>query len=622
MSLKNRIVAVIALLAIVIVSTGFVSSYLTMGKSESRYNDLAINGNQQLWNLITQKQYTLMESGIKSITRDRKLKKALLKNDTTTVRENAGTAFNLLEGQKILTSLQVADSSGQVVFDAVNASAQTTVNQLAKMVVNKKKILTSINKNQRGDLQAELVFPITNRGKVIGAGSYSLNLDVAIKQLKERQGSQIYISTTEGNLFSHSEINVDEELGDLELPLADAKHLPISKDGNVYSTTILPVQDISQNLLANIVILSDETISYQSQQKINVSATVLLLLISLIMLVFIYWYLSKSLKPLHDISKSLRAVSEGDLTVAIEKNDRQDEISEIQIAICNTILKLHHLISQISPLVVKVNSSSEQLNQAMLKNQENIDLQKENISHVNSSAQGVGTAIASISQFSDEMSDNSQDADEELKKGGTIIHQTIASINNIASQVEEASSVINKLFEETETIGSVLDVIKGIAEQTNLLALNAAIEAARAGEAGRGFAVVADEVRTLAGKTQESTVEIEQMIERLRSGSSAAVAEMENSQKEVTSCVDLANKTELSLGIITPKVAGIKDKSIEINQSIEEQTSAIDDINQNITSINQVAENSVEQNAEALTVSETLKDLSTNLEKLIEQFKI
>jgi len=340
------------------------------------------------------------------------------------------------------------------------------------------------------------------------------------------------------------------------------------------------------------------------------------------MLLFIYWYLNKSLKPLHDISKSLQAVSEGDLTVAIEKNEGQDEISEIQRAICNTIIKLHHLISQISPLVVKVNSSSDQLNQAMQKNQENIDLQKDNIGHVNSAAQGVATAVSSISQFSDEMSTHSYDADEELKKGSNIIHQTISSINNIASQVEEASTVINKLFEETETIGSVLDVIKGIAEQTNLLALNAAIEAARAGEAGRGFAVVADEVRTLAGKTQESTVEIEQMIERLRSGASAAVAEMDNSQKEVSGCVDLANKTELSLGIITPKVGGIKDKSIEINQSIEEQTSAIDDINTNITAINQVAENSVEQNAEALRVSETLKSLSTNLEQLIEQFKV
>jgi methyl-accepting chemotaxis protein len=622
MSLKNRIVAVIALLAIVVVSMGFISSYLKMTKSESRYNELAINGNQQLWNLITLKQYTLMGSGIKSITRDRKLKKALVKNDLAVVKENAKTAFNLLEGQKLLNSLQIIDASGKIVFDVQNPSAQNKINTLAKMVIKKKKILTSINLNHQGKLQTELVFPITNRGKVIGAGSYSLSINVAIKQLKERQGSQVYVSTIRGDLLSSSEINIDEELANLDLPLKEAKHLAISKNSNVFSTTILPIEDISKQLLANIIILSDDTISYKSQQKINVSAGILLLLISLIMLVFIYWYLNNALKPLHAISQSLQSVSEGDLTVSIDQNERQDEISEIQRAICNTIKKLHELISQVSPLVIKVNTSSDLLNQAVEKNQSNIDQQKNNISQVNLAASGVGSAVASISQFSDEMSKNSQDADEELKKGSTIIHQTIGSVNNIASQVDEASAVINNLFTETETIGSVLDVIKGIAEQTNLLALNAAIEAARAGEAGRGFAVVADEVRTLAGKTQESTVEIEQMIERLRTGASDAVSEMKNSQEEVTECVDLANKTELSLGIITPQVGEIKDKSIEINQSIDEQKSAIEDINQNISTIEQVAENSVEKNAEALEISHSLKELSTNLENLISQFKV
>ena len=622
MSFKNRIVAAVAIMAIVIVSMGFVSSYLKMAKSESRYDELSINGNQQLWNLIILKQYTLMESGIKSITRDRKLKKALVKNDLAMVKENAKTAFNLLEGQKVLNSLQIIDASGKIVFDAQNPAAQNKTNQLAKMVIEKKKTLTSINLSLQGKLQTELVFPITNRGKVIGAGSYTLNINVAIKQLKERQGSQVYISTMQDNLISSSEINIDDELANLDLPLNEAKHLAISKNNNVFSTTILPIEDISKQLIANIIILTDDTISYKSQQKINVSAAILLLLISLVMLVFIYWYLNNALKPLHAISQSLQSVSEGDLTVSIEQNKRQDEISEIQRAICNTIKKLHQLISQVSPLVIKVNSSSDLLNQAVEKNQSNIDQQKNNISQVNLAASGVGSAVASISQFSDEMSRNSQDADEELKKGGSIIHQTIDSVNNIASQIDEASTVINNLFTETETIGSVLDVIKGIAEQTNLLALNAAIEAARAGEAGRGFAVVADEVRTLAGKTQESTVEIEQMIERLRVGASNAVSEMKNSQEEVTECVDLANKTELSLGIITPKVGKIKDKSFEINKSIDEQKNAIEDINQNITTIEQVAENSVEKNAEALDISHSLKELSTNLENLISQFKV
>ncbi|MFK5984178.1 MAG: methyl-accepting chemotaxis protein [Pseudomonadota bacterium] len=622
MNLKNKIVFAVFIMAIVIVSSSFISNHLKSSKLETRYDDLAIHGNQQIWDLIIANQYTAMEPAIKSITRDRKLKKALAKQNFEQVRENAKTVFNLLEGEAVLSSLEILDVNGKVVFNAQNSMAENKLNPLAVKAISSKKITTSITQNHLGKLQTELVFPITSRGKVIGAGSYALDLSVAIKQLKQRQNSQVYTSNSKGNLKSSSTVNLDTELNKLQFPLSTAKHLVIKNGSQAYSTTILPIKNITDQLLANIIVIMDNTESYQSQQKINIYAAIFLILISVLMLLFIYFYLNNCLSSLHSISHSLHSVSEGDLTVVIEQSNRKDEIAEIQAAIANTVNKLHQLIAKIKPLVAEVNSASDLLNDSVHQNQNNTDQQKTNITQVLEATQNVTTAVSSLSQYSDDMTNSSQDAVSELEKGSEIIHQTISSIKTIAAQIENAGTVVNQLSLETKTIGGVLDVIKGIAEQTNLLALNAAIEAARAGEAGRGFAVVADEVRNLAGKTQESTEDIEKMIERLRTGAASAVIEMENSQSEVSVCVDYANKTEASMSIIIPKVAEIKDKNIEVSKAIEEQQQSIENINQNVATIDQVAEYSVQQNSETLQISNTLKELSTSLEAMLLQFKV
>ena len=622
MNLKNRIVITVIIMAIVIMTAGFISEYLKMDKSEGRYNELAINGDQQLWDLIVLNQIISMEPNVKTITRDRKLKKVVAAKDIKLIQESAVTTFNSLEGQDVISNMQLIDANGKILFNALDKSAISSTNQLSKFAIKQKKNSSSVSLNSKGGLQTELVFPITQRGKIIGAGSFSLNIIKAINALKKRLNAQVYISDQSGHLESYSDIELETELKQYSLAGEQAEHVLLKKSGKVFSTTILPMTSINNELLGSLIIIVDNTESYNAQQTINISAILILLIISSIVIVFIYWYLGQALRPLSSISKSLTAVSQGDLTVAIEQSNRADEIAEIQTAIANTISNLHDLVSEITPLVYEVNNSSETLAQTMQSNQNNIDQQKNNIEQVSNAAIGVQTAVSNISQHSDQMAQHSKETNRELGKGGEIIHQTIKSIKKIAEQVNNSETVIDNLSQETESIGSILDVIKGIAEQTNLLALNAAIEAARAGEQGRGFAVVADEVRSLAGKTQESTQEIENMIEMLRSGVSSAVVEMKNSSKEVQSCVELANQTEASLGVITPKVAEIETSNIEINHSISEQKEAIEGINQNISTISNLSENNVDKNQEALNISKNLKQLSDKLDKMIIQFKI
>ncbi len=622
MSLKNQIVMTASIMAIIIASAGFISGFLKVDNAEQRYNELAVNGNQQLWDLITLNQYTLMAPNIKLITRDRKLKKAIAKGDQTVIKENAVTAYNLLAGQELISSMQLMDKQGKILFDASDSSQISKINDLALQAIEQKKNITSITRNTKGQLQTELAFPITQRGKVIGVGSFSLLLETAIDALKQRQHSQVYIVVNPDQLLSFSDVDLSQELKALKLPVTESRHVILEHKKSIFSVTILPLRNFKQDLLGNIIMITDNTQSFQSQQNINITAISLLVIISIISVTFIFWFLGQSLNPLHSISQSLRAVSDGDLTVEIEQSTRNDEIAEIQQAIGNTVSKLHALISQITPVVSEVNTSSEILTQAMQSNQSNITQQQQNIEQLQNATLGVETAIGNITQYSEQVSYRSQETDEELEKGSQIIHQTIDAIKKIATQVENSSTVINKLSSDTDSITSILDVIKGIAEQTNLLALNAAIEAARAGEQGRGFAVVADEVRSLAGKTQESTQEIEQTIEQLRASAISAVSEMNSSHKEVQNCVKLANKTEESLAVITPKMAEIKHNNIEINHSITEQRTAIEGINRNISTISRISESNVEKNSEAVNISKNLKQLSDKLDALTEQFKV
>ena len=215
-----------------------------------------------------------------------------------------------------------------------------------------------------------------------------------------------------------------------------------------------------------------------------------------------------------------------------------------------------------------------------------------------------------------------QGANAETQTGQEIVRQNIATINSLASEIESASGVIYKLNEYSDNIGSVLDVIRGIADQTNLLALNAAIEAARAGEQGRGFAVVADEVRTLASKTQESTSEIQGMIERLQNGTKDAVTVMEKSQDEARISVDQTAKAGKALESITRAVGVINDMSTHIASSAEEQSAVTNEMHENITTISSLADQTAQGSNESLDASQQLAKLAAELKQMVSQFKI
>jgi methyl-accepting chemotaxis protein len=230
--------------------------------------------------------------------------------------------------------------------------------------------------------------------------------------------------------------------------------------------------------------------------------------------------------------------------------------------------------------------------------------------------------VQEVASHAARAAESARQADEEAQDGKRIMQQTLNAMDTLANEVENAAGVIHSLEKESEEIGSVLDVIRGIAEQTNLLALNAAIEAARAGEQGRGFAVVADEVRTLASRTQASTQEIQNMIERLQAGANNAVKAMEAGQTQARKGVEQASLAGASLETITQSVTTISDMNMQIASAAEEQSSVADEINRNIATISQSADNTAHGSQQTAIAGDELARLAAELRELVGHFKV
>ncbi len=325
---------------------------------------------------------------------------------------------------------------------------------------------------------------------------------------------------------------------------------------------------------------------------------------------------------LDTVVKRTQEIAAGNLTGKELEIKGSDEIADLTVAINDMSNGLKSIIEQISGSAKNLNHLSDQLTLVTEQTNESIYDQQSQTEQV---AAAINEMRATVQEVGKNISGTAQAANEahvETASGTKVVASAVNAIQQLASQLEGASDVIQQLERDSEDINTVLDVIKGIAEQTNLLALNAAIEAARAGEQGRGFAVVADEVRTLAGRTQESTEEINQVIEKLQLGSRKAVEVMSKSREDARLVVGQADQAGESLAAISKAVGLINDMSIQIASAAEQQSSTTEEINRNITVISAMANKTVGGAKETVNSVENVAELGNELQSLVSRFSI
>ncbi|MFJ2454734.1 methyl-accepting chemotaxis protein [Pseudomonas protegens] len=388
--------------------------------------------------------------------------------------------------------------------------------------------------------------------------------------------------------------------------------------------------DQVSGLMAQTYQLNEGTLKFldvELQKRLEQNRRHMVLLVAALALVFlsiVYLYggfYASTRTTLRRLGAMMDKVAAGDMTVSFTAHSR-DELGELGSVFNGTVLKIHDLIERVGHTVSEVERQAGQVQSVSAQSNQAVAGQRTQIEQVATAMNQMSATSQEVARSAAAAVSSAHSVNDETISGRGLVESQQGSIARLASEIDQSVLVINQLASDSQSISRVLEVIKSIAEQTNLLALNAAIEAARAGEQGRGFAVVADEVRTLPKRTQQSTEEIEDMIGKLHGGVSAAVKAMGSSHAMANGTVDQSEKVQQALENILGAVGMIVDQNQQIAAAVEQQTAVAHDIDQNIVEINRAGERTAEGAHQTEDASRQLSAQVVQLKQLIGAFRV
>jgi len=469
------------------------------------------------------------------------------------------------------------------------------------------------------------VAPINKNGQFIGAAGGDIFLDEIANILNEIDFLDLgyaYLMTSDGKILSHP--NGDMVNKNIANVLGKKPHFTSAlneiNDKNIVS--FIPIKGID-SVDWYVGVMLDRDKAYQPLVSARNTAIVVGVISLLITVVLLQLLFSHLMAPIHRLNKAIRAISQGDgdLTQRLLV-DSGDEIGQLSENFNGFIETVHHSMQQVQAAATTLD---EHLDQVRDSAHRGIEMAEQQLSRGNN----VSGAITELNNSSQEISTNAYNASEltsamqnQSEQGMSALNENIESIKQLSNTMSDSSIHIEKLSGETQNIASILDVIKGVSSQTNLLALNAAIEAARAGEAGRGFAVVADEVRQLAQRTQEAATEIENMIDNLQQGTISVVNSMEESQRNSSTSVDKATAADERMQSIIQSLQQVDNENHAVADATKQQSDVIKSIDEDIIQLMDLNKQGVDNLQQTHQACDSLQDEFNGLNELVGKFKV
>lgn len=384
----------------------------------------------------------------------------------------------------------------------------------------------------------------------------------------------------------------------------------------------LSIEGLSWALLSEI----DKEEAFRAVENMRSSIIGWAMLVSLctvaVALLVGLWFSISLTRPIQESVKAMRNIAEGDgdLTLRL-KDSGKDELAEVAQAFNQFAQRVQDTVREVDSATNQLSVAAEELSAVTIQNKQSIESQRIETEQVATAMNEMTATVHEVAHSAETAAESARRTGTHATEGAQLVQQTINDVQSLVEGIQQTAVVIESLGQDIENITTVLDVIRNIAGQTNLLALNAAIEAARAGQHGRGFAVVADEVRNLASRTQDSTAEIEKMVDTLQSSANNAVTSMQSSSNKAQGTQADASNVSKALDAITQAVRQMNEMNEQIAVAAEQQSSVADEINRNIININDVTEQTVVSAEQTNGSSQQLAELAGNLQNLVSRFK-
>lgn len=397
-----------------------------------------------------------------------------------------------------------------------------------------------------------------------------------------------------------------------------------------FIATVKGLADVELRIgtLADEIVTTSETLLASQQASMTAESNgsrLLILLVTLAGLVagifFAVLITLGIVKPLRVLVEQASRIAEGDLSQDI-RHQRKDELGQLMNRMQTMTVNLRQLVSELNQSANHIASSAEELSSVSEQSRSGVNQQRLELEQVSTAMNEMAATVLEVARHAETAFGSANTADSEASDGNRKVNLTSSQIGRLAEDIGQSLNTINQLEAESLNIGSILDVIKGVAEQTNLLALNAAIEAARAGEQGRGFAVVADEVRALAQRTQQATAEIETLIRGLQGKAQESVVMMKESTEVVAQTVTIANEAGASINAIARSVSDIQQMNSQIATASEQQSSVAEEINRSVFSIRELSDHSAAATEQTAASSTELARLSAELQRQVGRFRL